>query len=269
MDNENMDLIFDEDSLGTPTDTEDPDWDLDLSEAFAVAEREEAEEADKGEGNAEEEKCETSTAGEAEAPESAAATFTLNHLGHLQTVDRKDMVALAQKGLDYDFVKAKLGETREKLRAYEEKTAWKPEPGAPTAITENKFTPGSPEDTAAEELPQGDAPVLRRELHQRETGPVPSPGEEHLRKKGEVLEIMKYIPDFNGEVVAPEVWDEVRKGSTLFSAYLIHENRKLRTELAAARQEKGNREKTPGSVSTAGNRNETMDPFLIALSERD
>ncbi|SMC80503.1 hypothetical protein [Papillibacter cinnamivorans] len=270
MEDEMLDLFPDEDPNGTPTETEDEDGDLDLSEAFAAAEKDEAEEdKDKGEEDGTGTGGETSPARAANALPDSAGSFTLNHLGHLQTVGRKDVVALAQKGLDYDFIKAKLEEARGKLKTYE--TPASPKPEAPAAPAANGV-PERPSAHSASLLPEGRIPgSSAREAGRGYLGRADintSGGREgEERRKGEVRQIMKYHPDFSGGKIPDEVWEEVRLGASLPSAFLMHENRKLRSELDTARQERLNREKTPGSVSSAGSRRENLDPFLAALSE--
>lgn len=268
MKNEMLDLFPDEDPDGTPTETETEDWDLDLSEVLAASEKDEAEkEADMGEGTGA--GGETSSAKEDTVSPAAAETFTLNHLGHLQTVERKDVVALAQKGLDYDFVKARLQETREKIKAYEAPSPRKPEPPAvPAESTAPAKAPYFPGPSApGGQMPPNFTPAAERGFSGKRTGADDADREGEARRKSEVSVIMKYLPGFNGGNVPREVWEEVRRGAPLSSAFLMLENQKLRSELDSARQERRNREKTPGSVSSAGNRNENLDPFLAALSE--
>ena len=84
----------------------------------------------------------------------------------------------------------------------------------------------------------------------------------------------KLYQDVDPKTIPDEVWEEVRKGESLVTAYGRYENRQLQAEIkrlkeqqTAAEQNNKNREKTLGSVKTGG-QTAAKDPFLDAfLSE--
>ena len=63
------------------------------------------------------------------APEpSAPESFTLRHLGETKNVGREEVIALAQKGMDYDRIRSKLGDASRELEALRSGESYDPDP---------------------------------------------------------------------------------------------------------------------------------------------
>jgi hypothetical protein len=151
---------------------------------------------------------------------SARDLFTLKHLGKERQVPREEVVALAQKGLDYDHVRQKAERLGQLIR------------GA---------VPGGQTETGTD-------------------GTFTAANAEAARRSEEVLAFARRFPGVTE--VPKEVWAHVRSGEPLLYAYLDHRNRSLSEQLSAREQEEKNRRRTPGSVSSSGERAENVDLFL-------
>ena len=71
-------------------------------------------------------------------------------------------------------------------------------------------------------------------------------------RRAEIVAFRQSFPDVKPESIPQEVWNQVRSGVPLVAAYAMHHSKSLEAELAAERQNKAAREKTPGSMTTAG-----------------
>ena len=67
-------------------------------------------------------------------------------------------------------------------------------------------------------------------------------------RKQDIEAFYQSYPGVDPKSIPPEVWGAVRRGDTLTNAYTRWENKRLQAELAAERQNKANRDKTPGSL---------------------
>lgn len=57
-----------------------------------------------------------------------AESFTLRHLGETKSVGRDEVIALAQKGMDYDRIRGKLGDASRELEALRAGESFDPDP---------------------------------------------------------------------------------------------------------------------------------------------
>lgn len=177
---------------------------------------------------------------EAESPEQAVTTqpedgelFTLKHLDEVSTVSREKVIELAQKGLDYDRVRAKLDAARDEL-------------GELKSLAEKE---GLDMQAFSERSAQTRAGESRARREAREFF------EAHPEAASAMLRDRQAIPD--------EVWQRVRAGESLNAAWESVELRRraqesgervksLERELAETRQEWSNAARSTGSVVSAG-----------------
>ena len=187
---------------------------------------------------------------EAEAPGEAVTaagegneggeSYTLKHLDEVRTVSRDKVIELAQKGLDYDRVRAKLDSARDELSA--------------RSLAERE---GIEFDAALERVRSG---------RSARTG---AEGSDGSRAKREVREFFAAHPDAAAQLVSDrgaipdEVWRRVRAGESLSAAWegvKLREGAKaqservrtLERELAETRQAKRNRVRSTGSTAGDG-----------------
>ena len=112
------------------------------------------------------------------------------------------------------------------------------------------------EETAAQEAPaQSEVPAARPEVPKVLKGEA---GKEHplltrAREKARAQEMERFLntyPEVKAGDIPREVWQQVAKGVPLVSAYAMHENQQLKMQLAAERQDRLNRQRTPGALGS-------------------
>ena len=120
-------------------------------------------------------------------------------------------------------------------------------------------------ETPAEPELHESKPAVEAELPEVPKGEA---GKEHplltrVREKAREKEMERFLntyPEVKVGDISREVWQQVAKGVPLVSAYAMHENRQLKMQLAAERQDKLNRQRTPGALgSHSGNELDELD----------
>lgn len=263
------------------------DLEPDESDPETQAEAEDTEaKSDDGEGKASAEKGDgdnevTTEPGEAEekAPEEPEPeTFTLKHLDDVRTVNREEVIALAQKGMDYDRIRSKYDDAAAEL--------------ADIKNWFSKYQNGMDFDTFRLET---DAQVLSKKEGidlktakerikldnerkafeaERSKAKTEQDTAEANRKRAEedLREFQKKYPEITAKMVTDrnaipqEVWDAVNKGERLVDAYdryqaktekdgyenRIQELEKQIKELEQQKLEQKNAARSTGSQKTSG-----------------
>ncbi len=148
-------------------------------------------------------------AGEQTRSQPEEERFTLKNRDETRTVNREELIAMAQKGWDYDNVRRE----RDQLRQYRQAVE---RVGAPVG-----------QAPKAEELMQRVKANARAQDMQR---------------------FLSTYPTVKAEEIPGEVWTQVAGGVPLVSAYAMHENRQLKLALAEQAQQARNRARTPGGL---------------------
>lgn len=195
--------------------------------------------------------------------------FTIKNRDETRQVSREELIAMAQKGWDYDVVRA----DRDQLRAY--KTEAKPAMMlVRAAATKSGMTvpeyldyvrkqelmqTGINEATAQAQvnIEKQRAAIEAAQAEQRKAVEVAQrqKAEEDRRaeeRRAEIRRFQQTFPDVKGESIPSEVWEQVKQGIPLTAAFALYRSKTLEAELAAERQNKQSREKSPGSMTTAG-----------------
>lgn len=228
------------------------EWDVDVGEIMDGV-YDEAEEAPPGDG----------TVRPGEGAPGEGEGFELKHLGETYTVPREKVIELAQKGLDYDRVRAKLEAARDELA---EIRSWMSEVsgGKPPEEFREEVTARA---VAEREGLDYETALLRVREARAQTGAGRVSGEE--RAKREVREFFAAHPEaaaalLGGKDAIPdEVWQRVRSGESLSAAWEAvrlrgeaRENaervRALEQKLAETRQAESNRARSTGSMGGSG-----------------
>ena len=122
---------------------------------------------------------------------------------------------------------------------------------------EESVTEDVPEEPAAPEQSEDLPELLKGEE-----------GKEHplltrARAQAQAREMERFLaayPEVKADDIPREVWQQAAAGVPLLTAYAIHENRQLKMLLAAERQDKLNRQRTPGSLgANSGNELDELD----------
>ena len=129
-------------------------------------------------------------------------------------------------------------------------------------------------DTAQQESDSGEKPAQAEAAGQ--TGELPEvpevlrgeEGKEHplltrVREQARAREMERFLtlyPEVQAADIPREVWQQTAAGVPLVTAYAMHENQQLKMQLAAERQDKLNRQRTPGGLgANSGNELDELD----------
>lgn len=219
----------------------------------------------------------------ADAPEK---TWTLRHMDETKNVGEAEMVTLAQKGMDYDRIRAKYDESKP---AMEILSIFAKQKGVSVADyvsflrTEAKKADGLSEAEARRsiELEDREAAVTAREAAQaaeRQAAEQANAAANAAaqRRKADIDEFAREYPDVarNPDAIPKEVWDAVAAGSSLTVAYAKYtakqareEAERTRSAAQAAQQNVKNAARSTGSMQSAGQNAGGRDPFLEGWGE--
>jgi ribosomal protein L12E/L44/L45/RPP1/RPP2 len=182
---------------------------------------------------------------------------------------------MAQKGWDYDKVR----EERDQLRAYRDEAnpalsfikalAQKSNMSVSDYIDycrkQELMNAGINEATAQAQIniEKQQAAIDAAQAEQRaaqEEAQRKQEAEERKKEeqRADLVRFMQAFPDVKAESIPKEVWASVQKGIPLTTAYTMYKNRALEAELTALKQNAEARERTPGSMNTAGEKH--IDP---------
>ena len=279
--------------------TDDDDFDVDVSDVSELETDDDDAEASEPETEPETEDEPANPDAPTDKPDSDAPpeeetkseTYELKYNGEQKPVTLDEMKPLAQKGLNYDKVSQERDALRQEsteLRKFRDdnhellgvlttaaQNAGMDVPAFVRTIRENLLTSqGVDREVARERIAREDAERQLAAARERETSGKRKETEEQERRRQDAEAFGKLYQDVDPKTIPDEVWEEVRKGESLVTAYGRYENRQLQAEIkrlneqqTAAEQNNKNREKTLGSVKTGG-QTAAKDPFLDAfLSE--
>lgn len=248
------------------------DWDTDVLPGDDTADEEEQEEtADSGE-NADQQEAQEPQEPEPEAEETKEKAetdqFELKHLDEKRTVNRDEVIALAQKGMDYDRIRAKYdemkaGETQRNahesfLKELSESAGQSVEDMIDSArarmlvnkaVAEGKTLS---EDDAMAQVKRDRTAAEQTETAEKPTE-KPTEADKETERQQSFLRFSREFPEVKAEDIPGEVWKDFAEGKgDLADLFARQENKRLKAELAAARQDAENRKKSTGSRATAG-----------------
>ena len=250
------------------------DWDTDVLPGDDTADEEEQEEtADSGENADQQETQEPQDkAAETEVePEKAKAEtdqFELKHLDETKTVSRDEVITLAQKGMDYDRIRTKYDELKagEAQRNAHEAFLQELADSAGQSVEDmidtararmlaNKATAEGKtlsEEDALEQIKREKEKQATEEKPEQQKEPSAEENKEAERQQS-FLRFSKEFPDVKAEEIPADVWKDFAEGKgDLADLYARQENKRLKAELAAMKQNEENRQKSTGSRATAG-----------------
>ena len=248
----------------------------------------EGEEADADQQEAEEPKGEeadslpeSESQGEEGSEPDRAETFTLRHLGEDREVNRDEVIALAQKGMDYDRIREKWDGVKDdvqRLRSYEsflkELADARGDGDIDSLIDETRIRTliaKAEAEGRTLEPSVAAAQAVRMRLSQApaQSANTHEAAEPEQASANEMIDrfIEAYGSTVKAEDIPKEVWEEAAKTQDLVGAYRGFENRKLKdelkklkTDLEAAKQQQKNKQRSTGSTKSVGS-SKTKDPF--------
>ena len=191
--------------------------------------------------------------------------FTLKNRDQTRQVTREELVAMAQKGWDYDQVRQERDQLRqyrqetdpalELLKSYAARSGMELNAYLDFCRKQELMAGGMTEQAAAEKLgmEKQRAELDRRQAEidayraQQDSIAERARAQAEGRKK-DIEAFFAAYPGVSPDSIPQEVWAAVRSGDRLTNAYTMYENRRLTAELAAERQNKRNQAAAPGSL---------------------
>lgn len=228
-----------------------------------------------------------------EPPEEQPETFILRVNKEERTVNREEVISLAQKGADYDRVKGQLTESRAQVQQLQEQVDKNREtidtlemisknvkmsvPDLVNQLHVNMLVKsGKTEAEAKAEIRAIKAEAKLNAAKAKETPQKETAETAAARAEREVAEFHKRFP---GVELTKELCDEltkdVREGMSISDAYQKREIARkdaeiaeLNRKLAAEKQNRKNKASTPGSQNDSGGRREKsdFDDFMSAFA---
>jgi hypothetical protein len=206
-------------------------------------------------------------------------SFELKHLDETRTVNRDEVIELAQKGMDYDRVRQKYDAAKESIEWYgknADSVRWLEEIAKDQGMSFEELVDSTRAQIMANKTNQSlavcrgivanERKALQLEAQKKALEAKSADSTQDEQAKARMQEDVKAFAAAYPEQardpeksIPKEVWDEVRKGETLVNAYRAWENKQLKLELEKREQENKNRSRSTGSQRTAGNK--TADAF--------
>lgn len=207
---------------------------------------------------------------EPESQNEPAETFTVKYNGKEQQLTREELIANAQKGMNYDHVKGELDNVREgnvykAMKAYADKAGMSIDEAA-TFLLESAAADAELEEEQSIRNQYGNLPgdvikelVASRTAEKRAAATAKAESEQQKAW----AEALDAYPDLTMDNVPQSVLDAVAKGATPLMALKDNEIASLRQQLknnATQKQNDLNRARSVGSVRGGGTAEK--DPFL-------
>lgn len=261
-----------EESVGSEADAGSEDAAESLSDVAGTGATDERQEADAAENTDQQ-----PPAGQQAEPK----TWTLRHLDSEHTVGEAEMVALAQKGLDYDRIRGKYDEAKPVIEMFGEfaRAAGMSIPDYVRSVrTEAKRAGGMSEEEArrAVDLEEREASIHAQEAHQQEQQDARRAEQERINR--DLVEFQRAFPDAydnakkDPKSIPDSVWAEVKNGLSLTAAYSRYAVEQARASVKTAQetvktvqQAHKNAQRSTGSMKSAGNDSRNIDPFLAGF----
>ena len=207
-------------------------------------------------------------------------SYELKYLGESRTVNRDEVIKLAQQGMDYPRIREKWDGIKDdvpKLRMYEGflKELAESRGGDIESLIDETRTRSLMAKAKAEgkELTASAAAAQAVQARLKAMEPEEAKQEKareeerQAQRKASVDRFMKVYPDVKGEQIPKKVWDDAEAMGDLTAAYikynsgkLAEENERLKKELEQAKQHQKNKERSMGSSRSVGS-GATKDPF--------
>ena len=246
----------------------DADWDTDVIPGEETGAEEEADSGENADQQEAQEPQEPEPKAEETKEKAETDQFELKHLDEKRTVNREEVIALAQKGMDYDRIRAKYdemkaGETQRNahesfLKELAESAGQSVEDMIDSArarmLVNKAATEGKTlsDDDSMAQVKQARTAAEQTETAEKPTE-KPTEADKEADRQRSFMRFAREFPEVKAEDVPGEVWKDFAEGKgDLTDLFALHENKRLKAELAAAKQNEENRKKSTGSRATAG-----------------
>ena len=214
--------------------------------------------------------AETKEQTEEQKTETADQRFTLKHLDEVREVSRDEVIALAQKGMDYDRKTKNLSEQIEEYEAFLKELA------EPVGLDIEQLMDSTrarlfkaKEAKEGREISDTDALLKvqrdrasRQKQKKIEAETTAQQQKEAAEKERNAMltRFVEIYPEVKATDIPQSVWAEVNKTGNLVEAFALHENKQLRDKIAVLEQNTKNAARSTGSRKSAG-ASKPKDPF--------
>lgn len=194
--------------------------------------------------------------------------YTLKHMNEEKQYGLEEMLALAQKGMDYDGLRAdrdRLRTDNAKMKGYEAFLSEMATRSGLTTIDDGMTQMRARwlqenERAIGKELSDIDAVILAQRkassdgppAESEETGETQEATPADSKRPSMFQAFVEEFPDVKADTIPGEVWQECRRTGDLAGAYRRYENNRLKAEIEALRQNQKNKERSTGSRRTSG-----------------
>lgn len=218
---------------------------------------------------------------EAETVDARPQTWELRHMDEVRRVNEADMVALAQKGMDYDRIRSQYDEFKpvmEMVNHFANQQGLNTKDYISMLRAQAKQAEGLSEADARRsvELEDREAVVAAAEAERQAQQDAMAQAqraeaEAASRRQADIQEFQQTFPEAakDPNSIPPQVWADVRNGSSLVAAYARYAVQQARQDAADAKRETAsvqqnqkNAARSTGSMKSAGDGLKTKDPFL-------
>lgn len=219
-----------------------------------------------------------------ETPPTATTTpqaFKVKYNGQERELTLDEAIVYAQKGMNYDHVKAERDEamTAKKLIEDTAKSAGLSKDEFLQQLQagiaqqrKNALSKQGIEGPAADQIVRAEQEKADLERQLAELKGQADSATAALAMQQRFSEFFKSHPDVDAKAIPQSVIDAISKGGDANAAYAVHERdllkaelAKLQSELAAEKQNTKNRTTSPGSAAGTGAQKPENDPFLSGL----
>ena len=209
---------------------------------------------------------------EEETVDARPQTWELRHMGEVRQANEAEMVALAQKGMDYDRVRSQYDEFKpvmEMVNRFANQQGLNTKDYISMLRAQAKQAEGLSEADARRsvELEDREAVVAAAEAERQVQR---AEAEAASRRQADIQEFQQTFPEAakDPNSIPPQVWADVRNGSSLVAAYARYAVQQARQDAADAKREttsvlqnQRNAERSTGSMRSAGDNSKTRDDF--------
>lgn len=194
--------------------------------------------------------------------------FDLKYFGENKQVNREEVVSLAQKGMDYDRIRADRDSLKSQLTELNTYKEFLQELAAPNGWSIEELMDATRGDLIATKEGIDKATARQRAKDARLSKSSEKTDEIDEVRKADYRAFALEHPDLDANQIPKDVWDAVNDGKLLTDAYNAYENRQLKAavkdlndKIAAIEINQKNKEKSTGSRKSAGNTKQKRDAF--------
>ena len=235
-------------------------WDDDDGGDYEFVETESEAEADQQSAEPVEEETQPEETEQPQGESSDQDYLELKHFDEVRKVSKEEAKTLAQKGMDYDRIRGKLGDAENeisKLQKYE--SFLKEIQGDFKSLEDLMMDTRARVKADKDGISYEDALKQVKEANQQKAPEQPQVDESTIIqriRKASFEEFAREHPDIKPSDIPKEVWDDLEKTNNLTASYSRYEAKKIKEENAVLKKNAENKARSIGSMKSAGNKSQ-------------